>query len=169
MFDSFSEAGKAVMDETKPISIALGHNYIGTEHVLLALLAHEERVGGGPLTARGVTTADVRVQALEWLSHTVSDADSLRSMGVDPDAIVRETKSSLGADLQIQGIVKHPLHSLTPRVFKVLNLAVGVAATQPAEPRHILQALLEEDGGLAVIVLDRLGVDLESLQAALSG
>ena len=41
----------------------LGHNYIGTEHLLLGLLDEDEGIGGRTLTGLGVTSQ--RVQ--EWL------------------------------------------------------------------------------------------------------
>ena len=168
MFEQFSPAGKAVCEATRPLAISLGHNYVGTEHLLLALLEAEERSGDGPLLARGVTFVSAREQALAWLAGVVSEADSLRSLGVDPGAVATEAKTALGVEVRIQGLERPVEIALTPRVFKVLHLAVGIAATAPAEPRHLLQALLEEDGGLAVIVLDRLGVDLPALHEALS-
>ena len=44
-------------------ALALGHNYIGTEHILLGLLEEEENVGGGPLAGLGIT----RERARDWL------------------------------------------------------------------------------------------------------
>ena len=93
---------------------------------------------------------------------------ALRSMGVDPSAIVRDARAALGTDIKVQGLAPPTSIAFTPRAYKVLHLAIGIAATAPVEPRHLLLALLEEDGGLAVVVLDRLGVDLPALQAALS-
>ena len=44
-------------------ALLLGHNYIGTEHLLLGLLDEEESLGGGTLTGLGVT----KERAREWL------------------------------------------------------------------------------------------------------
>jgi hypothetical protein len=44
-------------------ALKLGHNYIGTEHLLLSVLEFEEASGGGPLTGLGIT----RERAQQWL------------------------------------------------------------------------------------------------------
>ena len=180
MLDEFTSTSRAILAATQTIARGLGHNYIGTEHVLLALLAEEEAVGLGPLTSRGITTDAAREQAIEWLSHYVQDKAALASVGVDAAAVVADARNNLEVDVEITGEtprkIKRPSSEdfppdalpLTPRVFKVLHLAVGIAAGDHAEPRHILQALLEEDGGLAVVILDRLGVDLPALHADLA-
>ena len=168
MYDEFSPAGKRVMESTSGIAFSLGHNYVGTEHLLLAVLAEEERAGDGPLVTRGITTSAVTQLVHAQLARVPSEADALRSIGVDPAAIATEAKSSLGIDVQIQGLHTPPLGGFTSRAFKVVHIAIGVAVNRPVEPRHILQAILEEDGGLAVVVLDKLGVDLVGMHSQLS-
>jgi ATP-dependent Clp protease ATP-binding subunit ClpA len=44
-------------------ALALGHNYIGTEHILLGLLEEEESLGGGTLAGLGIT----KERTLAWL------------------------------------------------------------------------------------------------------
>jgi ATP-dependent Clp protease ATP-binding subunit ClpA len=44
-----------VLEATLREALALGHNYIGTEHILLGLLEEEESLGGGTLAALGIT------------------------------------------------------------------------------------------------------------------
>ena len=48
---------RKVLELTFREAVRLGHSYIGTEHVLLALLEHED--GAGPLAGLGVTKAGV--------------------------------------------------------------------------------------------------------------
>jgi ATP-dependent Clp protease ATP-binding subunit ClpA len=52
-----------VLELTLREALALGHNYIGTEHILLGLLDEEESLGGGPLAGLGITKERVR----DWL------------------------------------------------------------------------------------------------------
>jgi ATP-dependent Clp protease ATP-binding subunit ClpA len=44
-------------------ALTLGHNFIGTEHLLLGVVKEEEAQGGGALTGLGLTDQRVR----EWL------------------------------------------------------------------------------------------------------
>ena len=43
--------------------LTLGHNYIGTEHILLGVLEEEESLGDSTLTGLGIT----KERAREWL------------------------------------------------------------------------------------------------------
>ena len=52
-----------VLELTLREVLALGHNYIGTEHILLGLLEEEESLGGGTLAGLGIT----RERARDWL------------------------------------------------------------------------------------------------------
>jgi ATP-dependent Clp protease ATP-binding subunit ClpA len=182
-FEQFSSAGREVVKSASDHAKSFGHNYIGTEHLLLGELAYEASHNGGPLVDRKLTHEVVAAEVLGRLSHFISEADALRSIGIDPERLLEHARAELGVELQIQGLTQPPRRlpagmnatdipddaiPFTPRAFKVLNLAVGIAAGDLTEPRHLLQALLEDDGGLAVIVLDRLGIDLEALQAELS-
>jgi hypothetical protein len=49
--------------DTAREALALGHNYIGTEHILLGLLDEEESLGGGTLAGLGIT----KERARDWL------------------------------------------------------------------------------------------------------
>jgi hypothetical protein len=60
-----AEAKKA-LELTFREALRLGHNYIGTEHLLLALLEHED--GDGPLTGTGLDKAAVEAFVLDALS-----------------------------------------------------------------------------------------------------
>ncbi|SRR6266566_560249 len=59
----FTSRAKKVLELALREALLFGHNYIGTEHLLLSLLDEEESLGGGPLTGLGIT----RERAREWL------------------------------------------------------------------------------------------------------
>ena len=59
----FSPQAKKMLHMTVREALKLGHNYIGTEHLLLSVLEFEEASGGGPLTGLGIT----RERAQQWL------------------------------------------------------------------------------------------------------
>ncbi len=59
----FDSRAMKVLELTLREALALGHNYIGTEHILLGLLEEEESLGGGTLADLGIT----KERALAWL------------------------------------------------------------------------------------------------------
>ncbi|MFE9253242.1 Clp protease N-terminal domain-containing protein [Streptomyces sp. NPDC007088] len=65
----FDPAAKKVLELTFREALRLGHHYVGTEHLLLALLEHED--GSGPLSSLGAdkaATQEIVVKALEELT-----------------------------------------------------------------------------------------------------
>ena len=59
----FGPRSKHVLKLAVHEALSLGHNYIGTEHLLLGVIKEEEAQGGGALTGLGLTEKRVR----EWL------------------------------------------------------------------------------------------------------
>jgi hypothetical protein len=59
----FGPRSKHVLKLALHEALSLGHNYIGTEHLLLGVVKEEETQGGGALTGLGLTDQRVR----EWL------------------------------------------------------------------------------------------------------
>lgn len=69
----FSAGLKKVHELVVREALRLGHNYIGTEHILLGLLEAEDEPGARLLAALGVTKSDVEswtMEALEELSRS---------------------------------------------------------------------------------------------------
>jgi ATP-dependent Clp protease ATP-binding subunit ClpA len=59
----FTPRAKKVLELALREALLFGHNYIGTEHLLLGVLDDEESLGGSTLTELGVT----RERTREWL------------------------------------------------------------------------------------------------------
>ena len=111
---------------------ALGHNYLGTEHLLLGLLREQESVA-----ARTLATLDVR---LDEVRRRVE-----RMIG-------RGTPQALGAC----GLC------LTPRTKRVLELAHTEARRlnhHYVGTEHLLLGVLIEGEGVAATMLHEFGVD----------
>ena len=64
----FTPRSKKVLELSLRESMQLGHNYIGTEHILLALVREGEGVGAQVLVDLGAGLAEVRVRVIELLS-----------------------------------------------------------------------------------------------------
>ena len=64
----FTPRAKKVMELSLREALQLGHNYLGTEHLLLGLLSEGEGVGAQVLTRFGADYARVREQVIQLLS-----------------------------------------------------------------------------------------------------
>ena len=62
MFERFTERARQVVVLAQDEARALGHGYIGTEHLLLGILREEEGLGGRVLASLGVTVEGARDQ-----------------------------------------------------------------------------------------------------------
>jgi ATP-dependent Clp protease ATP-binding subunit ClpA len=70
----FSGPARKVLELTFREALRLGHNYIGTEHLLLALLELED--GAGPLHRTGVDTVRVEADLAAALASLTNSADA---------------------------------------------------------------------------------------------
>jgi hypothetical protein len=71
----FTPRARRVLDLTRGESLRLGHNYIGTEHLLLALVAEQDGIGGRVLREHGVDADRARAEVVRALTGYVeSDA-----------------------------------------------------------------------------------------------
>lgn len=64
----FTPRARRVLDLTRGESLRLGHNYIGTEHLLLALVAEQDGIGGRVLREHGVDTDRARAEVIRALT-----------------------------------------------------------------------------------------------------
>jgi predicted dehydrogenase len=136
MFDRFTDRARRVMSHAQVHAERLQHEYIGTEHLLLGLV-----------------------------SDDCTATRMLARLGVDLERIRRDVEAiaTRGA-VPVQGNLP-----FTPRGRRVLELAVEEAVSrtdQHVGTEHLLVALVQESGGIAALVLGRLGVQLEATRRA---
>src|SRR6185437_177946 len=77
----FDSRAMKVLELTLREALALGHNYIGTEHILLGLLDEEERLGGGTLAGLGIT----KQRARDWLVPVLEQMAAAKRRPATPD------------------------------------------------------------------------------------
>lgn len=65
----FTPGGKRVLERSLEEASQFGHNYIGTEHVLLGLLRDTDGLAGRALRQLGVSLDTVRAEVLEFLGE----------------------------------------------------------------------------------------------------
>ena len=134
---------KKVLALASKEATAMNHSYVGTEHILLGLLMEGDGVAARVLKAMNVETDALRGEIL-------SDA-SAEDPGTKPDLASRESLEE----------------SLTPRAQQVLALARKEAEQfnhALVEPEHLLLGLIRLGTGVAVNVLLKLGLDLQTVR-----
>jgi len=71
----FTPRAKKVLELSMEEASNLGHNYIGTEHLLLGLIKENEGIAAKVLTNLGVKLEDVREEVLEFLGADASEEE----------------------------------------------------------------------------------------------
>jgi ATP-dependent Clp protease ATP-binding subunit ClpA len=178
MFERFHRDARQTVtlaqDETKPF----GHDYIGTEHLLLALLRQPDTVAARVLARHGLDH-DKAGEAVARLLATPGDlgdldAEALNSIGIDLDAIREKVEASFGPGAldRKPGTPRRPWRlgghiPFNPRAKKVLELSLREAIALKHNyigNGHILLGILRDGNGLAARVLTDAGLDLPTLR-----
>jgi ATP-dependent Clp protease ATP-binding subunit ClpA len=69
----FTPRAKSVLNESVAVALGLGHNYIGTEHLLLGLFADEDSVAARVFQQLGTSQALLRDRIIELLAGYAKD------------------------------------------------------------------------------------------------
>ena len=102
LFGRFTEPAHRVMDLARAEAERAGHRYLGPEHVLLGLLTDGHSRAAGLLRAHGVDLAAARAALARLAERGVvpaprpSDAELLGTLGIDLDAVRRDTERAFG-------------------------------------------------------------------------
>ncbi len=181
MFERFDAAARLVVTRARDESELLGHDRIGTEHLLLGL-ARDESAAGRALTMTGFDPERGRTDARRYVRGREAllgeaDAEALRAIGIDLDEIRRRTEETFGPGAlhpldgpKRGGTVRGGLgcdRPFTPRAKRCLELALrsAVARRQAAiGPEDILLGILSEGRGTAIGLLRRQEVDPAELR-----
>jgi ATP-dependent Clp protease ATP-binding subunit ClpC len=71
----FSKDGKAILERSLRVALRLKHNYIGTEHIFLALLEDDSGLAGRVLTGLGIDEPAARARVTDLLTGQASPPD----------------------------------------------------------------------------------------------
>jgi len=130
---NFTERVRQTLAAARERAVALNHEYVGTEHILLAFLESD----GVGATALQNLNVDLR-QAAEMVMSTVKRAPSEITRG--PDA---------------------PYSSRSKKVLELAISEADAMNHSYVGTEHLLLGLLGEGHGIAAEVLHRLGVQLD--------
>ena len=97
MFERFTDDARAVVVQAQDEARALGHGWIGTEHLLLAVLAGPETPLAQTLAGLGLTHDAARAQLRADFAAGIDDGAALRDyLGIDLDAVRRRVEDRFG-------------------------------------------------------------------------
>ncbi len=100
MFEQFTDQARHLVVDAQRRARELEHGWIGTEHVLLALLADPHAPGAATLTRLGLTFDSCRdaVVSLAEPGAQLDEEDgaALRAVGIDLDEVRRRAEETFG-------------------------------------------------------------------------
>ena len=98
MFERFTDRARNVLVDAQAAARRLGHGYIGTEHILLALL-QGDGIAARVLGGLGITPAAVEREVLAEVGRGPfgqRDAEALGAIGIDLEEVRRRVEASFG-------------------------------------------------------------------------
>ena len=135
MFERFTQSARRVIVLAQEEAGLLDHNYIGTEHLLLGLLAEGEGVGARALGALGIPLPSARSEV---------------------EVMVGRGKTMPAGQI--------PFTPRAKKVLELSLLEARELGDQHIGTEHLLLGLVREGEGVAVQVLRTLGVDADGVR-----
>jgi len=191
VFERCDENTMAVFDTALVEARRLGHNHVGTEHLLLALVRHRDVLPDAVATLLP-RDADVVAAALESLldQPPPRDAELLRSLGIELDEVRAAVRQTFGDDA-VERLGQHrvyqpgqPWRRPSRRCMSLLAGTMGVAprvkqafehARRDADRRHspaiepagLLLGMVEVEDAMSNRLLRDVGIDPSEVRRAL--
>jgi ATP-dependent Clp protease ATP-binding subunit ClpA len=180
MFERFTDGARKAVTDAQGVARRLGHDRIGTEHVLLGLV-EGDGVAARVLGGLGVTSAAVEREILAEVGRGPlgsSDAEALGAIGIDLDEVRRRVEASFGKGaLHWRPGRRHPAWRppmlgghipFSPRAKKALELSLREALALKHNyigTEHVLLGIVREGEGLGMLALTRLGAGPQLIRA----
>jgi len=133
MNSPFTEKARQAIQNAQELAVALGHSYVGTEHLLLGLAKVEESVAAKALEAQGVTANGIETQ----IKNTGNQG---KSTGGPADFTPR-----------------------TKRIFEISKQEATRMHVSYVGTEHLLIAILKEQDSIATRILTALGCNIQKL------
>ena len=165
----FTPRAKKTLELSLREAIAIKHNYIGTEHILLGLIREGEGVAAQIMRDHADPT-DIRAAVLAAVS--TGDPGEPVEGSEETNAVLRWLRQRLsrhGASVPFRPDrpgAEQPTRG-TPAVEAALQQAARLAGPLPVGSHHLLLAALEDANSAASWALASLGVDIDELRGKL--
>lgn len=138
----FSPKVKEVISRSRDVAVRLGHDYIGTEHLLLGIIKERKSLSVRVLSSLGVEITDLRETVEESIqrrpaAHTVLNVGNL------------------------------PLNKQAEKVLKVTFLEAKMLKSEEIAPEHLMLSILKHKENMASKILAQFDVDYDMYKAEL--
>jgi ATP-dependent Clp protease ATP-binding subunit ClpA len=167
-----------LFDAARDEAAAFRHDFIGTEHVLVALVGRNDETGRAlrrfDLDAEGVR-ADIRRLVGEGPApEDVFDAEALRAIGIDLDAVRERVEAAFGGGA-LERAGRRPGQcggadfGISPRLKQAVERAWQEAVRRDTEltAAAVAVGIAQQRDSVAARILDAHGISPERLCAAL--
>ncbi|HEY5621962.1 MAG TPA: Clp protease N-terminal domain-containing protein, partial [Pontiella sp.] len=131
--DNFTPRAQQVLQLARKEADRFNHGYVGTEHILLGLIA---------------------------LGHGVA-VNALQALGIDLASVRMEVEKAVGTGPETKTIGNIPFTPRAKKVLALSASEARGLGHSYVGTEHILLGLLREGEGIAARVLENLGVDLD--------
>ena len=137
----FSNRVKEVISLSREEALRLGHDYIGTEHLLLGMIREGEGVAVGLLRKLGISL------------------DELRS------AVEKVSKGTASHD--VKNLANIPLTRQSEKVLKITYLEAKIFKSQLIGTEHLLLSILRDEDNIATQILEKFDVNYDVVKELL--
>jgi ATP-dependent Clp protease ATP-binding subunit ClpA len=173
MFERFTTAARETVVGAQLEARQLHQDVVGTEHLLLAMLARPDTVTGAVLARHGLTHDSVAASVAAHVRREDLDAEALNALGIDLDAVRTSVEATFGPGALDRNGPRRDAHlPFSRRAKKVLELSLREALALKSRSIgdvHIALGLLREGEGLAMQVLTERGIAPADLRRDLTG
>jgi ATP-dependent Clp protease ATP-binding subunit ClpC len=137
----FSNRVKEVISLSREEALRLGHNYIGTEHLLLGMIREGEGVAVSLLKKLGVQLDTLKTE-IENISRTTGNQD-------------------------VKSLTNIPLTKASEKVLKITYLEAKAFKAQLIGTEHLLLSILRDTDNLATQILNKFEVSYQTVREML--
>lgn len=188
MFERFTHSARRVVVRGQEEAHSFGHSWVGTEHLLLGVVAQPEACGVNALTELGINLHTARA-ALSQVVGTgglgPSEAEALRTLGIDLDQVRHRVEATFGRGALDQPPRRRARRRLllwrprcepepgsghlpfVPPAKRALERSLREARNlgdRHIGVEHILLGLLDPDGSTAIELLRHLDADPQAVR-----